>query len=157
MRLLRELRKDVWYEIHTRINNREPLFRRRDALVVFAQALRQAAARFGFVLYGLQMVDDRLRFYIKPADGFELPKIMKWIKQVFAQRFNRLVGRIGHIWGDRYWSRVVEGEPEDMPSVEATPGSALSGDIRVRPQYRERVVLSLFSRFFLCSGVHPPG
>jgi hypothetical protein len=103
------------------------------------------------------MVDDRLRFYIKPADGFELPKIMKWIKQVFAQRFNRLVGRIGHIWGDRYWSRVVEGEPEDMPSVEATPGSALSGDIRVRPQYRERVVLSLFSRFFLCSGVHPPG
>jgi hypothetical protein len=37
---------------------------------------------------------------------------MKWMKQVFAQRYNAAAGRIGHIWGDRYWSRIVEGEPE---------------------------------------------
>jgi hypothetical protein len=36
---------------------------------------------------------------------------MKWMKQVFAQRFNAAAGRIGHIWGDRYWSRILEGEP----------------------------------------------
>jgi hypothetical protein len=43
----------------------------------------------------------------------ELPAIMKWIKQTFAQRYNRLTGRIGHIWGDRYWSAVLEGEPPE--------------------------------------------
>jgi hypothetical protein len=35
------------------------------------------------------------------------------LKQTFAVRFNRHTGRIGHIWGDRYWSRVLEGEPPE--------------------------------------------
>jgi hypothetical protein len=41
---------------------------------------------------------------------------MKWMKQVFAQRYNAEAGRIGHIWGDRYWSRIVEGEPVESPA-----------------------------------------
>jgi REP element-mobilizing transposase RayT len=100
----------VWYEIRTRINNREPLFRRYTALAIFAQVFRETTLRFVFEIRGLRLADDWLTFYIKPADGLELPAIMKWLKQVFAQRYNRADGRIGHIWGDRYGSRVVEGE-----------------------------------------------
>jgi hypothetical protein len=91
------------------------------------------------------------------ADEFELPEIMKWIKQVFAQRFNRTDGRIGHIWGDRYWSRVLEEEPEELLPEAANPSGAFSGHLKVRPQYRKRAVKSIFSPFFLFSGVHPPG
>jgi hypothetical protein len=53
---------------------------------------------------------------------------MKWMKQVFAQRFNAATGRIGHIWGDRYWSRILEGEPEEVAA-----GTAIIGD---RPRWR---------------------
>jgi REP element-mobilizing transposase RayT len=101
----------VWYEVRTRINNREPLFRRAKALAIFAGVFRETELRFIFEIRGLRLEDDRLVFYIKPEDGFELPDIMKWMKQVFAQRFNAAAGRTGHIWGDRYWSRIVEGEP----------------------------------------------
>jgi hypothetical protein len=52
-------------------------------------------------------------FYIKPADGLELPEIMQWIKQTYAVRYNVHDGRTGHIWGDRYQSVIVEGPPED--------------------------------------------
>jgi hypothetical protein len=41
----------------------------------------------------------------------ELPAIMQWLKQTFAQRYNALTGRTGHIWGDRYWSAILEGAP----------------------------------------------
>jgi hypothetical protein len=78
---------------------------------------------------GLRVEDDWLTFYLKPEDGLELPEIMKWMKQVFARRYNRAEGRIGHIWGDRYWSEVVEGVPEE--AEEATIGDVV-GD-RVRP------------------------
>jgi hypothetical protein len=71
---------------------------------------------------GLRVEDDWLTFYLKPEDGLELPEIMKWMKQVFAQRYNRAEGRIGHIWGDRYWSEIVEGVPEDA-------GKAAVGDL----------------------------
>jgi hypothetical protein len=51
------------------------------------------------------------------------------MKQTFAARYNRAEGRIGHIWGDRYWSEIVEGDP---PEVEGTGGEA-AADMGVRP------------------------
>jgi hypothetical protein len=38
---------------------------------------------------------------------------MKWIKQTFALRFNWDDGRTGHIWGDRYESRILDEEPPE--------------------------------------------
>jgi hypothetical protein len=84
MRQLRKLGQGVWYEIRTRINNREPLFRRAKALTIFARVFRETMLRFVLRIRGLRVEDDWLTFYIKPEDGFELPKIMKWMKQVFA-------------------------------------------------------------------------
>jgi hypothetical protein len=138
MRKLRLLGQDVWYEIHSRINNREPLFRRRDALALFARVFRQAEGRYRFVVRGLRVEDDWLTFYILPADGFELPEIMKWMKQVFAQRFNGADGRIGHVWGDRYWSEILVGEP---PEEEGTTG--------VRPLEGSEAESRWFPLFFL--------
>jgi hypothetical protein len=77
-------------------------------------------------------VEERLSFYIRPADGLQLPAIMQWLKQTFAVCFNRRTERIGHIWGDRYWSRVLEGEsPEGAAEVdwEAVEKAAETGEI----------------------------
>jgi REP element-mobilizing transposase RayT len=122
MRSLRKLKQGVWYEIRTRVNNREPLFRRYNALALFARVFRETRSRFDFEILGLRLEDDWLRFYIKPADGLELPAIMQRLKQSFAQRYNRLDGRIGHIWGDRYWSLILDGEPELAEEVPAGEG-----------------------------------
>jgi REP element-mobilizing transposase RayT len=138
MRPLRILKQGVWYEIHTRINNREPLFRRHKALAIFAGVFYELKKRFAFEIRGLHLEDDWLRFYIKPEDGEELPVIMKWLKQTFAQRYNRKEGRIGHIWGDRYGSRIVEG---DAPETEAAEGERQAAwNIRVRPHHGDRAV-----------------
>jgi hypothetical protein len=117
MRQLRVLAQGVWYEVRTRINNREPLFHRYQALGIFTSVFNEAKLRFVFEVRGLYLEDDLLTFYIRPEDGLELPDIMKWLKQVFAQRFNAADGRTGHIWGDRYWSRILEGEPEAAESA----------------------------------------
>jgi hypothetical protein len=117
MRPLRILRQGAWYEIRSQINNREPLFRFSTARALFDRVFRDAELRFVFTVRCLRLEDDWLTFYIKPENGMELPAIMKWIKQTFTQRYNRLTGRIGHIWGDRYWSAVLEGEPPERERV----------------------------------------
>jgi hypothetical protein len=122
----------VWYSIRTRINNREPLFRSPKARTLFARVLLETELRFVFIMRGLRVEDDWLTFYLKPGDGLELPEIMKWMKQVFARRYNRGEGRIGHIWGDRYWSEIVEEVPEETGKM----GEAAGGGVRgtgVRP------------------------
>jgi REP element-mobilizing transposase RayT len=135
MRKLRILRQGAWYEIRTRVNNREPLFRGHKAPAIFARVFRETELRFVFEVRGLRLEDDWLTFYIKPEDGLELPAIMKWLKQTFAQRYNREAGRIGHIWGDRYWSRIVEGDPPE--EEKGTGGTVAVSDTRVRPLARK--------------------
>ncbi|MDR1108888.1 MAG: hypothetical protein LBL19_07630 [Spirochaetaceae bacterium] len=136
MRHLRVLKPDVWYEIHTQVNNREPLFRLRQALALFRRVLNDTRERFVFEMTGFYLAGDRLTFYIKPADGLGLPAILKWMKQTFAVRYNRLTGRTGHIWGDRYWSAILEGEPPEGAEwvageeTEAEPKPKVKGGVR---------------------------
>jgi hypothetical protein len=113
MRTKRILAEDVWYEVRTAINNREPLFRLWPAAAILFRALREAAGLFAFEMRGLRLEDEWLSFYIRPDDGLRLPLIMQWMKQTFAVRFNVYAGRTGHIWGDRYRSRVLVGEPPE--------------------------------------------
>jgi REP element-mobilizing transposase RayT len=132
MRPKRILAQDAWYEVRTAVNNREPLFRRRQAIAVFCRVFGEAGKRFAFELRGFALVEDHLSFYIRPADGLQLPAIMQWVKQTFAVRFNRCTGRNGHVWGDRYWSRVLEGEPpEEAAEVdwEAVEVGAKTGEL----------------------------
>jgi hypothetical protein len=99
----------------------------------------------------------------------ELPAIMKWIKQTFAQRYNRLMGWIGHIWGDRYWSRILEGEPPEDAGAEAACGAGSGGrvgrsrgqsetpDTGVRPWRRKRGRGPRFSASPPRPGLFPSG
>jgi REP element-mobilizing transposase RayT len=172
------LKQGVWYEISTRVNNREPLFRRDRAMALFDRVFRETAHRFVFAVRGLSLAGDRLAFYIRPADGFELPAIMKWLKQTFAQRYNRDSGRTGHLWGDRYWSRILEGEPPDGGEAGAAaetppaargvrPRSGKRPDGRaaagapsargVRPRSKERVAWAVFSRLYPLPAAPAPG
>jgi REP element-mobilizing transposase RayT len=157
MRQLRVLGQEVWYEVRSRINNREPLFRRGSALAIFARVFRETGLRFRFAVRRLRLEDDWLRFYIKPAEGLELPVIMQWLKQVFAQRVNQAEGRIGHIWGGRYWSRIVDGVPpmeEGEEGTEAGGGEAAPG---VRPQGRGNAAGTGFSTIFPFPATPTPG
>ncbi|MDR3356058.1 MAG: hypothetical protein LBO04_02610, partial [Spirochaetaceae bacterium] len=118
---------------------------------------------------------DRLAFYIRPADGFELPAIMKWLKQTFAIRYNRDNGRTGHLWGDRYRSRILDGEPPDGGEAGAGvppacggrhhSGKRLAGRAAaaaspargVRPHRGKRVAGAAFSRLYPLPVAPKPG
>jgi hypothetical protein len=113
MRALRVLAQDVWYYVRTSVNDTEPLFWSEPNRDLFRQGLYEVRQIFGFELRGLRFSGAEVSFYIKPADGFQLPEILQWVKQTFAVRFNVLDGRTGHIWGDRYWSEILPGEPPE--------------------------------------------
>jgi hypothetical protein len=111
MRLLRQLASNVWYNVDTEINNKEPLFGVQGNVDLFMQVLFEAYVLFAFELRGLKFNGAQVLFFIKPADGLKLPAVMQWIKQTFAVRFDQNHRRTGHIWGDRYGSEILPGEP----------------------------------------------
>jgi hypothetical protein len=134
MRQIRLLEDGVWYGIRTAVNNREPLFWLPKERARLGQVLNEARELYVFELRGLRFSGPWVMFYIKPADGFQLPEIMQWVKQTYSVRYNLYDGRTGHIWGDRYASEILPGEPpEDAEeSVFAPVVCPMSRRVRTR-------------------------
>ncbi|MDR1231981.1 MAG: transposase, partial [Spirochaetaceae bacterium] len=89
-----------------------------------------------FELRELRFCGPWVSFYIKPADGLELPEIMQWIKQTYAVRYNVHDGRTGHIWGDRYQSVIVDGEPPEDAEEYVFAAVDWKAECRVRRKRR---------------------
>jgi hypothetical protein len=81
IRQKRDLAEKVWYRVETTINVGEPLFKLLWTEVIFCCVLIEAKKRFDFEMRGLVIGNEWLSFYIKPADGYQLPKILRWMKQ----------------------------------------------------------------------------
>jgi REP element-mobilizing transposase RayT len=131
MRKPRILAALAWYWVVTAINRHEPLFLDRAAVELFNRVLREAGKRFAIEVRRLVIEADRVSFYIKPTDGFMLPVVMQWIKQTFACRYNAMKRLDGHVWGDRYWSKVLEGEPSEaeIPAGGTGRGDCVEGSV----------------------------
>ncbi|MDR1095935.1 MAG: transposase [Spirochaetaceae bacterium] len=110
MRKPRILEAHAWYLVTTAANRHEPIFLERNAVSLFNRVFREAVGLFPVEARNLRIEADRVSFYVKPADGFQLPEIMQWIKQTYSVRYNVMKRLDGHVWGDRYWSKVLEGE-----------------------------------------------
>ncbi|MDR1469802.1 MAG: hypothetical protein LBT00_10970 [Spirochaetaceae bacterium] len=168
MRLKRQLAEDVWYEVRTGINISEPLFPMWWTAVLFCRVLIETKGLFRFEMRGLKIEGCTLSFYIKPEDGFKLPKIMQWLKQTFSVRFNFRTGRKGHVWGDRYWSEILAGEPPewakevDWEVVEAEASKPVPAGMTYKLSWGSPRPVGLgseapFSPQFTFSSVFPPG
>jgi REP element-mobilizing transposase RayT len=139
MRKPRILEALAWYWVITAVNRHESLFLDRTAMELFNRVLREAGERFAIEVRRLAIEVDRVSFYIKPADGFMLPVVMQWIKQTFACRYNVYYGRTGHIWGDRYWSKVLIREPPEEGSLAKEAGRVESGEEERTPEEGEKI------------------
>jgi REP element-mobilizing transposase RayT len=53
-------------------------------------------------------MENHVRYMLTPGRNSPLPKIMQWINSVFAKAYNKLTGQSGHVWKERYYSRIIE-------------------------------------------------
>ncbi|MHB9296667.1 hypothetical protein PilKf_02442 [Pillotina sp. SPG140] len=70
--------------------------------------IAEAHRKYGFKLWNFCIMDNHVHFLITPDKDVSLSVIMKWIKMVFAIRWNKMHGVTGHVWGDRFHARVIE-------------------------------------------------
>jgi hypothetical protein len=79
MRHERILGEHVWYWVSTAVNIGETLFELPWTEKLLCRVLRDAKGIYSFEMSRLTFERAMLSFYIKPADGKELPDIMQWM------------------------------------------------------------------------------
>ena len=109
MRKNRQLQDGAEYHVTARINRGEKIFLVKEDRDLFMDILRRAKKKFNFTLKNFCIMGNHIHLLIKPGSGESLSKIMQWLLGVFAQSWNKKHMLSGHLWGDRFFSRIIFG------------------------------------------------
>jgi len=70
--------------------------------------VKRAKGKYDFQLENLCVMGNHFHFIIQPNRGESLSAIMRWIMNVLPMTYNRIKGISGHVWGCRFFSRIIE-------------------------------------------------
>ena len=107
MRKRREIREGWSYHVTARINRQEFLFESDTIKEMFMVILKRTKEKYSFILKNFCIMNNHIHFILKPLHGYNLSKIMQWVLSVFAQKYNKTFGLKGHVWYDRFKSKII--------------------------------------------------
>ncbi len=109
MRKPRELQEDARYHVTARANRKEMILDAGPMKELFLSVVRRAKQKYRFRMENFCVMGNHFHFVIQPGRGESLSTIMRWILSVFAMAFNRIRSLTGHVWGCRFFSRIIVG------------------------------------------------
>ena len=77
------------------------------AKALLLDVLLRAKERYSFRVENFVIMGNHFHLIIKPGEHENLSRIMQWILSVYAMTYNKIYGRCGHFWGDRFFSRIL--------------------------------------------------
>ena len=114
MRKPRELQDGARYHVTAQANRREMILDNAEIKELFESVMRRAKLKYDFQIENFSVMGNHFHLVIRPGKGENLSAIMRWILSVFAMAFNKLMGYTGHVWGSRFFSRIISGLRELM-------------------------------------------
>ena len=108
MRKPRHIVLNAAYHICARANRQELILEDEQIKLLFLEVLQRAKKKYGFIFRNFCIMGNHIHLEITPQNDISISKIMQWILSVFAQQYNKKFGYKGHVWYDRFKSKVIE-------------------------------------------------
>ncbi|MCP4179964.1 MAG: hypothetical protein GY756_19560 [bacterium] len=108
MRKSREINTGAVYHIVARANRGEFILHSPGSKEMFLDVLKRAKEKYPFQLKHFCIMSNHIHLLIKPARNIKLSKLMQWILSVFAVKINKYLGLKGHVWYDRFKSKIIK-------------------------------------------------
>ena len=104
------------YHVTSRTNNKVKVFEDRLGRKIMTVMIRKAKCKFNFKLLNFCIMPTHIHLLIEPAKEASLSKIMQWLKTNSAKSLNETFNNIDHLWGHRYFARIVK-DQNDFETV----------------------------------------
>lgn len=95
------------YHVTARANRKEMIFESDEMKDLFLRVVKRAKRKYRFKIENFCVMGNHFHFIIQPLGRSNLSRIMQWILSVFAMSWNRLHDLTGHVWGERFYSRIM--------------------------------------------------
>ena len=101
-------RENVKYHVTAKANRGEMSFEDAAIKELMIDIIKRAKQKYTFALDNFCLMDNHIHIMIYPGKGESLSKIMQWILGVFAAAYNRHKKQKGHVFGERFKSKIIE-------------------------------------------------
>ena len=115
-RPLRVIQNIYPYHLVCRTNNRTFRFDQREITRIFFKALRETHEKYNILIHHIVLMSNHYHI-IATATEENLHRAMQYLNSRIAFRYNKHVGRSGHLWGDRYGSCIIDTDEYYMACV----------------------------------------
>lgn len=109
MRKPRELKEGARYHVTGRANNKTMILGNAPMKELLITVIKRAKTKYRFQIENFCIMGNHFHLIIRPGKGESLSAIMRWIMSVFAMTYNKIWGFTGHVWGGRFFSRIIQG------------------------------------------------
>ena len=92
-----------------RINRGEMVFNDIAMRSLFLAFVTLAKKKYPCAIYNFCVMGNHVHFAIRPDKNTSLSKIMQWLLGNYAKAWNKAHGVKGHLWGDRFFSKIIKG------------------------------------------------
>ncbi len=108
MSKIRQKQKGAKYYIKNRFHPFFFKFSKRKVRARLIEIIKKAMKLYKFRYDNICVTREEFYMTIEPLDDEDISEIMKWIKQVFTQWFNRMFNPDGGtVWKGRFVSRII--------------------------------------------------
>ncbi|WP_081468627.1 REP-associated tyrosine transposase [Treponema primitia] len=108
MRHNRILKPNATYHVTVRANRKEMILYCDMMRALFFNTIKRAKRRYRFQVHNFCIMGNHIHLIIHPEQNESLSRIMQWILSVFAMAWNRKHLVSGHVWGERFFSKVLD-------------------------------------------------
>ena len=114
-----------YYHVYARGVNRCTIYRTRDDRLEFLRLLGSTVRRFRWTCWAFCLMGNHYHLVLDTRQPW-LSSGMQWLNGVYAARFNRVHGRLGHLFGGRFGAIAIESDDQ----LEATCAYVLANPVR---------------------------
>jgi putative transposase len=130
MRPQRVLRDGATYHVTSQIDHGAMALEGAEIEQMFLDFIEKGKKKFHFKLWNFVVTGNHIQFFIKPGKNVSLSEIMQWMKCNFAKKWNKEHNTSGHLWGERFFSRIIR----DKREFAGTAGTLVNGNpVKAKP------------------------
>ena len=74
---------------------------------LFLAYIKRVKKKHSFAIYNFCIMGNHIHFAIRPDKDSSLSQIMQWLLGNYAKAWNKAHGVKGHLWGNRFFSKVI--------------------------------------------------
>ncbi len=107
MRNRRVKHEGAIYHVTARINRQELILEAEQFKEILLNIILRAKRKYPFLFRNFCIMGNHVHLEIEPIGESDISKIMQWILSVFAKNYNDIYKYKGHVWYDRFKSKVI--------------------------------------------------